>query len=135
VSQPEIIFYDGHCGLCHGFVRFVVRRDHRAHFVFAPLHGQHFLATVPPPQRVGLPDSVVVLDAQGRLLLKSSAVLYVMRRLGGIWRGASAVMGVLPASLRDFFYDRIARIRKKLFAPPPEVCPVLPPELRARFRP
>jgi len=130
----ETIFYDGHCGLCHGFVRFVVRRDRVARFAFAPLFGQHFLENVPPEQRGGIPDSVVVFAADGRLLIRSAAVLHVLAQLGGIWRAAAVVMSVLPAGLRDFFYDQIARIRKKLFASPPDVCPILPPELRKRFR-
>ena len=28
-ERDEIIFYDGSCGLCHGFVRFVLSEDRR----------------------------------------------------------------------------------------------------------
>ena len=45
--QREIIFYDGHCGLCHAAVRFVVARDDREEgFVFAPLGGETFRETL-----------------------------------------------------------------------------------------
>src|SRR5579885_2416758 len=38
---PELIFYDGHCGLCHGFVKFALARDREgARFRFAPLPEQ-----------------------------------------------------------------------------------------------
>lgn len=131
----ETIFYDGNCGLCHGFVRFVVRRDTGARFVFAPLSGEHFRATVPPAQQAGLPDSVVVQTEDNRLLVKSAAVCHVLGRMGGVWRALAHAGGVFPATFLDFFYDRIARIRKKLFAAPLDVCPIVPPELRSRFRP
>jgi len=89
---------------------------------------------VPPEQRAIVPDSVVVRTEDGRLLVKSAAVLHVLSRIGGAWRIAAAGMALAPTGLSDFFYDRIARMRKKLFAAPPDTCPVLPPELRSRFR-
>ena len=128
------IFYDGNCGLCHGFVRFVVRRDTAAQFAFAPLGGQHFRATVAPARQAGLPDSVVVLTEDDRLLMKSAAVRHVLARMGSLWRALSNVGGIFPESFLDFFYDGIARVRKKLFATPPDVCPMVPPELCSRFR-
>ena len=34
--ENEIIFYDGPCGFCHRWVKFVVKKDHKAH-LFLPL--------------------------------------------------------------------------------------------------
>lgn len=133
--STETIFYDGHCGLCHGFVNFTLQEEPAPHFSFAPLQGSAFLATVPAERRAGLPDSVVVLTDDGQLLVKSAAVRHVLARLGGTWRVLAALGAILPTGLLDFFYDRIARIRKKLFATPADVCPMVPPGLRSRFRP
>ncbi|PKN39805.1 MAG: hypothetical protein CVU63_14125, partial [Deltaproteobacteria bacterium HGW-Deltaproteobacteria-20] len=36
-TPPPIVLFDGECGLCHASVRFVVERDDRALFRFAPL--------------------------------------------------------------------------------------------------
>lgn len=130
----ETIFYDGGCGLCHGFVRFVVQRDARAQFTFAPLDGEHFKAKIPTDEQAGLPDSVVVFTENEQLLTKSAAVLFVLTRMGGLWRVLASFGGVFPAPFLDFFYDGIARIRKELFVKPPGVCPIVPPELRSRFR-
>jgi len=132
----DTIFYDGHCGLCHRWVRFVVAmdRDGRA-FRFAPLAGETFQARVPENARAGLPDSVVVQTGEGLLLVRSDAAVYILRRLGGGWRALGAAILLVPQPLRDGFYDWIARMRTRWFARPPEVCPMVPAELRKRFDP
>jgi predicted DCC family thiol-disulfide oxidoreductase YuxK len=128
------IFYDGHCALCHGFVRFLLARDRAGtKFIFAPLQGEYYAAAVPENQRVNLPDSVVVKSADGQLLVRSAAVLYVLKRLGRVYRLLAAAIGVLPRGLLDRGYDGVAALRRKLFPKPPDVCPVMPAHLRARF--
>ena len=135
MTEPEIVFYDGGCGLCHGAVRFVLAVDREGHFRFAPLQGATFRQQIPEAERAGLPDSIVVKAAQGPLLSRSAAILYILRRLGGGWRGLAAVAGLVPRRLRDIVYDFVARIRLRLFARPDDYCPLVPRELRARFLP
>jgi predicted DCC family thiol-disulfide oxidoreductase YuxK len=136
VPAPEILFYDGGCGLCHRAVRFVLAFDRAGEvFRFAPLFGRTFLEQVPEAERAGLPDSLVLRTQDGRLLTKSAAVLHLLRRLGGFWRLVAAFGGVVPRVLRDALYDLVARVRLKLFARPDDVCPLVPKEQRARFLP
>lgn len=135
-ATAETLFYDGHCGLCHGFVRFVVKRDRAGcAFRFAPLQGTTFEATVPPERRAQLPDSIVVLTRDGALLARSDAVAHVLRRLGGGWKIAGGALAVIPRRLRDAGYNFVARVRYRIFGRRDEVCPVMPPDLRARFDP
>jgi len=135
-STTEIVFYDGHCGLCHGAVKFVLRHDRSGSlFRFAPLQGTTFQSRVPPAERAALPDSIVVLTQDGSLLLRSNAFLHILRRLGGGWRILGGLLGVIPRAVRDFVYDFIARIRYRVFGTRDELCPIVPPELRARFEP
>ncbi len=132
----DIIFYDGGCGLCHWSVKFAVRRDPGGRaFRFAPLGGATFLERVPADRRAGLPDSIVLLTGEGALLARSAAVLRMLRRLGGVWAVAGVIASLVPRVLRDAAYDFIARVRYKLFRRPQNACPLLPPELRARFDP
>lgn len=135
-EPPDRLFYDGDCGLCHGAVTFLVRRDAAGrHFRFAPLGGQTFTDSIPAEVRATLPDSLVLQKADGRLFLRSAGVLKALERLGGPWRLLAWLGRVVPGPLRDFLYDRVAAIRAKLFAKPEGVCPLLPPELRRRFDP
>ncbi len=131
-----MLFYDGHCGLCHGAVKFVVKRDRAGRaFRFAPLQGPTFEARVPAERRAGLPDSIIVLTNEGALLARSDAVLHILQRLGGGWKVLAGVLSVVPRGLRDAAYDFIARIRYRIFGKRDELCPIVPPDSRARFDP
>lgn len=131
-----MLFYDGHCGLCHGFVKFVVKRDRAGRaFRFAPLQGPTLEAMVPAERRAQLPDSIVVLTREGALMARSDAVVHVLRRLGGGWSIAAGVLAVIPRALRDAGYNFVAGIRYAIFGRRDDVCPIVPPDLRARFDP
>jgi predicted DCC family thiol-disulfide oxidoreductase YuxK len=133
-KAAEMIFYDGRCGLCHRAVRFILAEDRRGEaFRFAPLGGEVFYAAAPEGRRAALPDSLVVLTAEGELLTRSSAVLYVMRRLGGMWRTVALFGRLIPVAWRDGVYDAVARMRYRLFRKPESACPLLPGHLRSRF--
>jgi len=133
-KAAEMIFYDGSCGLCHRAVRFILAEDRRGEaFRFAPLGGDVFRAAAPEGRRGALPDSLVVLTAEGELLSRSSAVLYVMRRLGGMWRIVALIGRLIPVAWRDGGYDAVARTRYRLFRKPESACPLLPGHLRSRF--
>jgi predicted DCC family thiol-disulfide oxidoreductase YuxK len=134
--SPELLFYDGHCGLCHRAVKFVLRHDKAGNlFRFAPLQGSTFQSRVFPEQRAALPDSVVVLTSAGALLVRSDAFIHILRRIGGSWRLLAGVIEVIPRPLRDAVYDFIARVRYRVFGRREELCPIVPPDLRARFEP
>ena len=129
------IFYDGHCALCQGWVRFVLAEDtDRKAFRISPLQGRLFATRIPAEKRTSLPDSLVVLT-EDELLARSAAVLHVLRSLGGLWRIIAATLAVVPPSVLDWFYDRIAASRKEFFGTREDFCPVLSPELRRRFDP
>lgn len=127
-----MLFYDGHCGLCHRTVKFVMRHDPRGElFHFAPLQGDTFQAQVPAERRVGLPDSVVVLTADGRLLVRSDATVHIMRRLRGGWRTLAAIASIVPRFIRDAVYNLVARVRYKIFGRQDNLAPSSRPNCAA----
>ena len=135
-TGAERIFYDGECGVCHRWVLFALARDRgRDLFRFAPLQGPTFDAEVSPADRGRLPDSVAVRTVDGRLLVRSAAVLHVLRRIGGAWAALATVLGIVPTFLADWVYDLAARLRRRLFARPAGLCPLVPPEVGRRFDP
>jgi len=135
VREPELLFYDGACGLCHRSVRFVAAADRAGRFRFAPLRGETFRVAVPAERGAEIPDSIVVRRADGALLVRSDAVVHVLRRLGGRWRLVAALLALVPRRLRDAAYDAVARRRARWFRRPDAACPVVPRHLRARFAP
>jgi predicted DCC family thiol-disulfide oxidoreductase YuxK len=133
-APPELLFFDGNCGLCHRAVLFVLRHDREGtRFRFAPLHGEAFRENVKGPLATDIPDSVVVLANGGALLTRSAATVHILRRIGGVWALLGGLLWLVPRPLRDAGYDFIARIRHRLFARPKDACPLIPPTLRTRF--
>ncbi len=135
-AGEETLFYDGHCGLCHRAVRFVLAEDPPAAptgIRFSPLGGDLFQSAVAEAERATLPDSLVIRAADGKLLTRSDGVRHLLARLGGMWRALAWVLGLVPSAVLDAAYDFIARIRYRLFPRPVEACPIVPKHLRSRF--
>ena len=129
-----MIFYDGHCALCQGTIVFVLKQDRSGElFRFAPLQGSKFAEDVAPERRAGLPDSIVVHTNDGAILVRSDAVLHILRRLGGVCKFWAGILAIVPGGLRDAVYNLIARIRYRVFGTREDLCPVIPPEWRGRF--
>lgn len=109
--KPRTLFFDRACGLCEAAVRFLARADRHGTLVFQPLGGEEFIALVPSGVRAGLPDSLVLLPGDGRVLVRSAAVLEALDGIGGAWRWVARVSRWVPESLRDRVYDIVARNR------------------------
>ncbi len=75
-------------------------------------------------------DSLVLVKAE-KYVLKSTAVLHVLKTLGGAW---SLFYGfiILPAFIRNFVYDFIAKNRYKYFGQR-DVCMVPDASIKDRF--
>lgn len=136
VSEPQregpIIFYDGVCALCNGFVRFVLRFERRPLFKFAPLQST-VAEELLTPRGVDLQNlrTVVLLNADGSIAERSDAVLSIATHLRRPW-SIFASLRFIPPVLRDSAYRLVASLRYKLFGKY-EQCPLTPPELRERF--
>lgn len=134
--EHTLIFYDGHCGLCHSAALFALRRDpDGSRFRFAPLQGDTLRQSLPASAIADLTDSIVVLGLDGMALQESDAIISVLEEIGGGWRTLGRLCGLVPRPLRDFAYRAIARARRRLFRSPPGMCPVVPTELETRFLP
>jgi predicted DCC family thiol-disulfide oxidoreductase YuxK len=127
-----ILFFDGVCGLCDRLVQFVLRHDRRGRFRFAALQSDAAAQTLghfgKDPNDL---DTVYLLTDDGRLLQKARAILWVAARLGLPW-SLAAVFGILPTAVLDWFYDRVAGNRYRLFGKR-ESCRLPSADERARF--
>ena len=136
-DEGPVVLYDGVCGLCNRYVQFVLRRDRRGLFRFAALQSAFGTAAL---ARHGMPlspdpSSIVLLEAPGsrveRARVRSDAVLAVLTGLGGVWRLA-ALFRIVPRVVRDAVYDRVARVRYRLFGRL-DACPLPTPAQRRLF--
>ena len=136
-SPGPVVFYDGVCGMCHGAVRQALSRDPDASLRFAPLQGETFreLAATHPALPETAPDSMIVRDGNGHLLMQSDAPLEVMSHLRRPWPAIAQALRMIPKPLRDVAYRLVARNRHQLAATPDDLCPIVPAEHRGRFLP
>jgi predicted DCC family thiol-disulfide oxidoreductase YuxK len=132
-TGKEILFYDGKCGLCHQTVRFLLAEDTKRVFRFSPLQGEFFKRALPENVRKNMPDSIVLMLDDNSFLTRSAAVIYLLNRLGGMWRVSGILLSLVPLSIRDWGYDLVGRVRLKLFLNPAESCPLVSLDLQKRF--
>jgi predicted DCC family thiol-disulfide oxidoreductase YuxK len=130
----NVIFYDGDCALCQGFVRFLLLCDRDgSRFVFSPLQGHLIAQLLDPGTRAALPDTLVLRATDGQVRIRSEAVLGALDRLGGFWRLVGILGRIVPRGMRDKVYAWFARTRRKIFGGTHYHCPLVPAHLRDRF--
>jgi predicted DCC family thiol-disulfide oxidoreductase YuxK len=136
VEGRALLLYDGVCALCHGLVKFLMKRDRGDRFRFAPLQselGREMLG------RFGITrfrDGVVlvtdVFRAGERVYQRSDAVAASLRLLDGAWQKVGSVLLLAPRWLRELGYGVVARVRYRVFGRY-DACPVPLPEERDRL--
>ncbi|MEM9167643.1 MAG: thiol-disulfide oxidoreductase DCC family protein [Planctomycetota bacterium] len=130
-GPDTIVFFDGSCRLCNGWVRFVLRHERAATLRFASLDSQ---AATRALRESGLEldtiDSIIVLHG-GQWLTHSSAAVCICGHLRWPWR-ALVWLGLIPKPLRDWAYRVLAKNRYRLFGRT-DRCLVPGPEHAGRF--
>ena len=113
----HIVFYDGYCVLCSRSIDFILSRDSLATFRFASLQSdfaQKILTELGYPV-VNIQNlSNIVYLRHNDIKIKSDAVLSILWDLGGIYK-VSRLAYCLPQVVRDFGYDRLAKLRYRIF--------------------
>ncbi len=132
MTEPyKIILFDGVCNLCNRFVNFIIDRDKKNSFKFAALQsstGEKLLISS------GFnPDSLysIILIDIDKYYEKSSAVLRIIKYLGGFWQIFFSLI-IIPPFLRNPVYNLIARKRYKWFGKR-DVCKIPSPEMNQKF--
>ncbi len=131
ITLDKIIFFDGICHLCNGFVDEVISRDHDHVLKFAPLQGETAAKILPKNETENL-DSVVYFK-DGKLFKQSSAIIEIFYDLGGAYK-ILIIIKIIPAFIRDFIYSIIAKNRYAWFGQR-DFCRLPKPEERQYLLP
>jgi predicted DCC family thiol-disulfide oxidoreductase YuxK len=129
--NAPIILFDGVCNLCNSVVQFVIARDPRARFRFAPLQSEAAAARLHQFLAHQSASDSIVLVENDRVYTRSAAALRIARGLRFPWPLAFLFIAV-PRPLRDWLYGIVAQHRYHWFGRR-EACMVPTPELRNRF--
>jgi predicted DCC family thiol-disulfide oxidoreductase YuxK len=132
-KDKELILFDGVCNLCNSSVLFVIKRDKKNKFLFAPLQGdvgktitKHFKIDTE------LVDSIILYSpTKEKIYYKSTAALKVAKQLNFPTK-LMALFLIIPAFIRNWVYDYVAKNRYKWYGKK-DACMIPTPELKAKF--
>jgi predicted DCC family thiol-disulfide oxidoreductase YuxK len=112
--MPGTIIYDGECPFCKKVVSFIRRKDKNGYFRFAPSQSQEGSLMVSKANLPPKDTNTVIYFTEEKSFIRSTAVLKILRELGGGWRIFYPFI-IIPESIRDYFYRLIARNRYRFF--------------------
>lgn len=128
-SKDKIVFFDGVCNLCNGFINFIFTRNNDESIKVASLQGETAKQTLTEDEINEL--STVIYLREGKKYYRSRAVIFVLNDMG-LPYSLALVFLALPDLLRDFIYDFIAKNRYRFFGKK-DLCRLPTPEERNRF--
>lgn len=127
-SRPLFLF-DGHCGLCSGGARWLMRADRKRRIAFASAQGalggalyRHYGVEI---------DTTYLLVDQGHAYGMSEGYFRLVAHLGGAWH-VWRIFRLVPESLRDTVYRLVARNRYRWFGRH-DHCALLTADQRSRL--
>lgn len=134
-AMKRVVFFDGVCVLCNRSVQWLLAKDKKNLFHYAPLQGTTAKSMLTETQTLDLNSMVYATEQDGvptHVLDRSDAVLTVLRDLGGFWKAISWLR-VLPRFLRDPVYNLVAKNRYRWFGKKEMGCAWATPEQQARI--
>jgi len=130
-NDKSILFFDGVCNLCDGFVQWTIKRDPDGIFHYASLQSD-FAKTFLKDTQLNRHDiSTVVLYQEGKIYAESDVALEMSKKLGLPWSLAYPFK-LIPRIVRDGIYRWVARNRYRWFGKK-EACMVPTPTVQNRF--
>ncbi len=134
MTNPDVkvVFFDGYCNLCNGFVDWLMQVDRLKKLKFSSLQGKTAKILLNRKSIANDYDTVILLK-DGQEFERSTAVIYILSELGGLWSFAKLLL-IVPIFLRDGIYKIIAKYRFQIFGKR-DVCRLPTPEEQERLLP
>lgn len=131
--NKQLILFDGVCNLCNSSVLYVIKRDKKDKFLFAPLQsdiGKDIIKKFDIDTKKM--DSILLYNPKkDNISYKSTAALLVAKQIG-FPSNLLTVFLIIPAFIRNWVYNYIAKNRYKWYGKK-ESCMIPTPELKAKF--
>lgn len=114
MTMTNVVLYDGDCGFCNFWVKWILKRDQKKIFSFAALQGEYGQQFLMKNQlNTQHFDTLYVIENDSRFYSQLDAVIYIASQLGGIYTFAK-ILKLLPLSLRNKLYQTVSKNRKKI---------------------
>lgn len=133
-NHKNLILFDGVCNLCNNSVQFVIKHDKKNKFLFTAIQGETATAVL-KEFRIDSSkiDSIILYEPAKSVSFKSTAALKIASKMG-FPINLLAVFLIVPAFIRNWVYDYIARNRYQWYGKQ-DNCMIPTPELKEKFLP
>lgn len=131
-SKPKeygILFFDGVCSVCNGFIDFLMSADQGHALRYAPIQGETAKFHLTPNLIASL--DTLVLHTENKIYTRTDAVIRSIAAMGGVWK-LLLILLVVPKFIRDNIYKFFAKNRYKWFDKK-ETCRMPTPEERNKI--
>lgn len=131
-NNKQLILFDGVCNLCEASVQYVIKHDKNDVFRYTALQSEVAQQIIEKYEidRTKL-DSILLYAPEKGISYKSTAALKIASKLG-FPRNFMVVFMIVPAFIRNWVYDYIARNRYQWYGKKDE-CMIPTPELKSKF--
>ncbi len=130
-KKNAIVLFDGVCNFCNDSVNFIIKRDKKSYFKFAPLQSE-VAVTMLDKYKINANDTdSIVLIENDRAFTHSTGALKIARNLDGFWSIFYTLI-IVPKFIRDFCYKLFAKYRYKMFGKK-DICMMPTPDIKERF--
>jgi len=131
-DDKKLVLFDGVCNLCNNTVTYLIKRDKKDVFRFAPLQsdvGQQIIKHYNiDTSKI---DSILFYSKDKGVSYKSTAALKIAASIG-FPQNLMTAFYIIPPVIRNWFYDYIAKNRYKWYGKK-ESCMIPTPELKNKF--
>lgn len=131
MTLKRVIYFDGVCNLCDGFISTLFFLGLKEPMKVASLQGEYAKDHLPQSLRESL--SSVVYQREEELLFESHAVIAILSDLKWYFKPLKIAL-IIPKAWRDGLYKWVAKNRYKLFGKK-ETCRLPSPSEREFFLP
>lgn len=131
MDAQHIIIFDGVCNFCNGAVNFIIKRDSKRIFKFAPMQSEIAQTFMSKHQIHDIGYDTFILIKNDKCYLRTNAALEITKDLDGYWF-MFRVFKIVPSKIRDYIYNLLARNRYRLFGKR-AVCMMPSKEISDRF--
>lgn len=131
-SNKQLILFDGVCNLCNASVQYVIKHDKQDRFRYTALQsemGQKIINHFNIDRTKT--DSILLYSQDKGISYKSTAALKIASQLG-FPRNLISIFLIIPAFIRNWVYDYIAKNRYRWYGKKEE-CMIPTPELKSKF--
>ncbi|ATA90226.1 thiol-disulfide oxidoreductase [Capnocytophaga stomatis] len=128
MNNPILIF-DGDCIFCNRVAYFLAKTDKKDFFRFVSSTSEKGKQIIKENNLQEMIDKTVIVRVGERFFFKSQAMYYFLK-ISKTFPFFRFLIWIFPTFLADFFYDIIARNRKKIIK---SECPIPEPEIRKKF--